>query len=117
MASNRYVNLPTAKVAYDDTTAIPAKLARNKLLDSRLSSSPEIAAPELHAEIFSSPVRKPRTPGVSVLTPGKGKMQPKTLGIWDSDDEFDDEDDFGQSPPKTMQFHVPQSRLLKTPGT
>jgi DASH complex subunit ASK1 len=116
MANNRYAYLPTAKVAYDDTKTIPAKMARNNLLDSRLSSSPEIAPPELHAEIFSSPMRKPRTPGVSVLTPGKGKMQSKTPGIWDSDDEFD-EDDFGQSPPKTMQFHVPQSRLLKTPGT
>ena len=35
--------------------------------------------------------------------------------IWDSDS--DDEGELeGMSPPKTMQFHVPQSRLLRTPG-
>ena len=74
-------------------------------------------APQLHAEIFSSPAKtKPRMPGVSVLTPAKPKGD-TGKGIWDSDDEFDDDDDnaFG-SPPKTMQFHIPQSRLLKTPG-
>ena len=36
----------------------------------------------------------------------------------DLDDDFDldldDTDSF--SPPKTMQFHIPQSRLMKTPG-
>ena len=77
------------------------------------------AAPQLHAEIFSSPAKPmpQRTPGVSVLTPAKAKGTAVHKGIWDSDDEFDDDDDnaFG-SPPKTMQFHVPQSRLLKTPG-
>lgn len=75
------------------------------------------AAPQLHAEIFSSPVKpNSRTPGISVLTPAKHKGDAK--GIWDSDDEFDDDDDYNAfgSPPKTMQFHIPQSRLLKTPG-
>ena len=126
-------------------SATPLATARNRLLESTLSSSPNMPeAPQLHAEIFSSPVRKPRTPGVSVLTPGKpnaarsgaasrfkgagagadaGATAGRGAAIWDSDDDdgFDDDDDgglpFGQSPPKTMQFHVPQSRLLKTPGT
>lgn len=32
-------------------------------------------------------------------------------------DDSDDDDDLGDmSPPKTMQFHVPQSRLLQTPA-
>ena len=35
-------------------------------------------------------------------------------GMWESDSDEDDALDF--SPPKTMQFHVPQSRLLQTPG-
>ena len=36
--------------------------------------------------------------------------------IWDSDS--DDEHGMEEmSPPKTMQFHIPQSRLLRTPGT
>lgn len=41
--------------------------------------------------------------------------------VWDSDEE--DTDDFhggggtmGISPPKTMQFHIPASRLLRTPA-
>ncbi|KAF2089584.1 hypothetical protein K490DRAFT_63721 [Saccharata proteae CBS 121410] len=97
--------------------------------DSSPMSSPDDAAPQLRAEIFSSPMKTPRTPGVSVLhTPGAKK----TLGAtpsgkldfgtatrfaggsvaWESDS--DDEADF--SPPKTMQFHVPQSRLLQTPA-
>jgi DASH complex subunit ASK1 len=85
-------------------------------------------APRLHAEIFSSPLKTPGTnrkrrtsshlratpkPGTSVLTPAKGSSRP----VWDSDDDFEDEDEtFGPSPPKTMQFHIPQSRLMKTPA-
>ncbi|KAI9874589.1 MAG: DASH complex subunit ask1 [Pleopsidium flavum] len=88
-------------------------------------SSPPIPAPELHSEIFSSPQRRPpRTPGVSVLTPvgkrttGFSKNTTKT-GTWDSDSDSDGDGDGlleGMSPPKTMQFHVPQSRLLQTPA-
>ena len=65
-------------------------------------------------------------PGTSVLTPAKGGgggagKRP----VWDSDDDDEfggagagdfDDDDLGASPPKTMQFHIPQSRLMKTPG-
>jgi DASH complex subunit ASK1 len=103
-------------------TATPATAARTRLLDDALSSSPDMpAAPQLHAEIFSSPAKPVprRTPGISVLAPATPKGTPAKKGIRDSDDEFDDDDDdnaFG-SPPKTMQFYVPQSRLLKTPGT
>lgn len=94
-------------------------------LDSTLESSP-LAPPELHAEVFDSPVRREitqnlnqqRTPGVSVLTPGRRKARERD--VWDSDDdEIIDEATgmpYGASPPKTMQFHVPQSRLLKTPA-
>ena len=42
--------------------------------------------------------------------------QDRTAHIF-SDDEDDEDDDFGgMSPPKTMQFHVPQSRLVQTPA-
>jgi DASH complex subunit ASK1 len=81
------------------------------------SSPPESPAPQLRADIFS-PAKTPRTPGVSVQTPGKGKQlfsATKTKGVFDSDDD-EDEDDAGFSPPKTMQFHIPQSRLLQTPA-
>ena len=99
-----------------------------RTLDATLESSP-LAPPELHAEVFDSPVRREitqnlrqqRTPGISVLTPAKEKHVPaeRKLDVWDSDD--DDIDDatgmpYGASPPKTMQFHIPQSRLLKTPA-
>ncbi|KAI9038822.1 DASH complex subunit ASK1 [Aspergillus affinis] len=97
-------------------------------------SSPEMEAPQLHAEIFSSPLkartpgtgrkRRPSSnhmrvtpqPGLSVLTPAKGGG--KYRSEFDSDEDMvdDDDEDFGPSPPKTMQFHIPQSRLMKTPG-
>ncbi|KAJ4289213.1 hypothetical protein N0V90_011555 [Kalmusia sp. IMI 367209] len=84
--------------------------------DSSPMSSP--APPQLRSDIFS-PAKTPRTPGVSVQTPGKGK-QPfsvtKTGGaIFDSDSE-EDEDNLGFSPPKTVQFNIPQSKLLQTPA-
>ncbi|KAL8677655.1 MAG: hypothetical protein Q9186_005938 [Xanthomendoza sp. 1 TL-2023] len=99
--------------------------------DNNLDSSPAVPAPELHSEIFGTPARRTRVPGVSVLTPGKGKSTPgrKTAGdrgddddvrknLWNSDSEDDDEEGGGggMSPPKTIQFHVPQSRLLRTPA-
>ncbi|KAI4229094.1 MAG: hypothetical protein L6R36_001156 [Xanthoria steineri] len=104
--------------------------------DDELDSSPAIPAPELHSEIFGTPARRTRVPGVSVLTPARGKRTPGQKGagkgyeegkapnersqkeIWASSDSDDDEDDMegGMSPPKTMQFHIPQSRLLRTPA-
>ena len=113
-------------------------------LDSPMSSPPA-AAPQLRAEIFSSPVRlaynnphqaqthaPPRTPGVSVQTPAKGKAwagtdvtrstkkKDKDEITWESDSDEDPEGvyrELGMSPPKTIQFSMPQSRLLQTPGT
>ena len=97
-------------------------------------SSPPAAAPQLHAEIFSSPIRQqysrpsaPRTPGISVQpTPAKGavkeaKSEPakKDEISWESDSDEDAEGvyrELGMSPPKTIQFSLPQSRLLQTPG-
>ncbi|KAF7863228.1 hypothetical protein EAF04_007310 [Stromatinia cepivora] len=97
-------------------------------------SSPPAAAPQLHADIFSSPIRQPykpnapRTPGVSVQTPAKGKSKDifaksikkeKDEITWESDSDEDAEDiykELGMSPPKTIQFSLPQSRLLQTPA-
>ncbi|KAB2574358.1 putative dash complex subunit ask1 protein [Lasiodiplodia theobromae] len=102
---------------------------RRLAFDSSPMSSPEAPAPQLRADIFS-PVKTPRTPGVSVYqqhrTPGKsgggglGTASKFTGGAksvgdfitWDSDSEGETE----FSPPKTMQFHVPQSRLMQTPA-
>ncbi|KAF2639684.1 hypothetical protein P280DRAFT_550386 [Massarina eburnea CBS 473.64] len=80
--------------------------------DSSPESSP---APQLRADIFS-PTKTPRTPGVSVMTPGKGRQLFSVTktggGIFDDSDS----DDEGFSPPKTIQFHIPQSKLLQTPA-
>ncbi|OBT75430.1 hypothetical protein VF21_05691 [Pseudogymnoascus sp. 05NY08] len=94
------------------------------------SSSSPIQAPQLHHEIFSSPIRQPqirpnaapRTPGVSVQTPARGKST-RDVGLtdeitWDSDSE-DAEDVYktlGMSPPKTIQFAIPPNRVLQTPA-
>jgi len=54
-----------------------------------------------------------------VLTPTRRGTSTRKTGNWDSDDDLDDDEDtavFGRSPPKTMQFHIPQNRLLKTPA-
>ncbi|KAJ9636742.1 DASH complex subunit ask1 [Coniosporium tulheliwenetii] len=96
-----------------------ASRTRRWTLDSSPASSPAVAAPQLRAEIFGSPLKGPRTPGVSVQTPryrgrddGAGE---RSVGpVWDSESDGEEEGMF--SPPKTMQFHVPQSRLLQTPA-
>lgn len=81
------------------------------------SSPPSSPAPQLRADIFS-PAKTPRTPGVSVQTPAKGR-QPMSINrtntIFDDSDE-EEEYEQGFSPPKTIQFHIPQSKLLQTPG-
>lgn len=81
------------------------------------SSPPSSPPPQLRADIFS-PVKAPRTPGVSVQTPGRGKqpMSVNRTGDIFVDSDEDDEDEMGFSPPKTIQFHIPQSKLLQTPG-
>lgn len=76
----------------------------------------------------------PRTPGVSVQTPatgrktrdvfaeegaskskGKGKADPDEI-TWESDEEEDSGMFGGMSPPKTIQFALPPSKLMQTPG-
>jgi len=116
LPTHRYADLLPGSVATPST----AKRARQAMFcDSPPNSSPVVAPPELNHEIFSSPERKRPIPGISVLTPARGQPREatRTLGLWDSDDEDLDEDiPLGHSPPKTMQFHVPQNRLLKTPA-
>ncbi|KUI53721.1 DASH complex subunit ask1 [Cytospora mali] len=107
-------------------------------------SSPEMAIPTFRSAAFLSPVKYggggrgrrpsatpggPRTPGVSVQTPATAKKTkdvyaPKDEGsrgrqkdeiTWGSDD--DDEGLYGgMSPPKTIQFALPPSKLLQTPA-
>ncbi|KAF2160801.1 hypothetical protein M409DRAFT_70131 [Zasmidium cellare ATCC 36951] len=119
--------------------ATPATATKKAPWDDSPGSSP-IAAPELRSELFSPAKGAPRTPGVSVLTPaGKkgGLAVPKTstgMELFSPQDkayastkdrtrasaffdESDEDDDLPEmSPPKTMQFHLPQSRLMQTPA-
>lgn len=102
-------------------------------------SSPEMAVPTLRSAAFMSPVKfpagsrprpvpasgAPRTPGVSVQTPATAR---KTKDVYAEDNRGrhkdegtsweSDEDDMygGMSPPKTIQFALPPSKLLQTPG-
>lgn len=106
-------------------------------------SSPEIAMPKLRSEAFMSPVRPsayrnklaaataaPRTPGVSVQTPatsrktrdvyaaGTPRAEEKETDeiTWETSDDDDLDIYGGMSPPKTIQFALPASKLLQTPG-
>ena len=114
-------------------------------LDSSPAEEAPQLRPEIFSSPIKG-ARTPRTPGVSVQTPaakrniasarretrfgdrramdeekrgdGDKSRTTQTLGkLWDSDsdDDFGDGLD-GMSPPKTMQFVVPQGRLLQTPG-
>lgn len=108
-------------------------------------SSPEIAIPTLRSEAFMSPYKSnvrqrlaaasqaPRTPGVSVQTPAAARKTRdvfaaestaaaaaasggKTKTAYEIDWDSDDDDHLGMSPPKTIQFALPPSKLLQTPG-
>lgn len=112
---------------------------RSAWQDSTMSS-PEIAIPKLRSEAFMSPYKTnarqrlvaatqgPRTPGVSVQTPATAK---KTRDVFATEGstaagskrkadeinwESDDDDNLGMSPPKTIQFALPPSKLLQTPA-
>ncbi|KAI1635040.1 DASH complex subunit Ask1-domain-containing protein [Biscogniauxia mediterranea] len=130
---------PTAFEDNEDKT-------RRALWADSPQSSPEMAVPTLRSDLYMSPVRlrgqraAPATPGVSVQTPvtskkrdifagvrdtaGKGKGPASGGGkkslvkdeiTWESDDE--DEGMFGgMSPPKTIQFALPPSKLMQTPA-
>jgi DASH complex subunit ASK1 len=113
--------------------------------DDSFLSSPEIAAPTLRSEVFMSPYKLmarqrapaqgPRTPGVSVQTPATAKKSRDAFTSaasgasveekrgrqkyeidWESDEDGDDDLYAGLSPPKTIQFALPPSKLLQTPG-
>jgi DASH complex subunit ASK1 len=105
-------------------------------------SSPLEEAPAPRLRGIYSPIKAARTPGKSVLTPNVKKQfeerrvresdaataaaatpdvtRGRTGGLtgrsiaWDSDSE--DDDDLGMSPPKTIMFNLPESRVMQTPG-
>ena len=118
--------LPKSGAYTNSTIRTPAttRRANGRNLDE-IDSSPLEEAPQLRQEFFGSPAKAKRVPGVSVLTPakstarrdqeGEGARSKGKAAVWDSDSDDEDLPE-GMSPPKTMQFHIPQSKLLKTPG-
>jgi DASH complex subunit ASK1 len=117
--------------------ATPATASKAAPWDDSPQSSPEISAPQLRSDFFSPAKTAPRTPGLSVMasarkvgvpapTTSTGRQlfspQDKSYAAtrdrtYTFDDDSDEDDDLAEmSPPKTMQFHVPQSRLLQTPA-
>lgn len=95
------------------------------------ASSPEMAVPKLRSEAFMSPLKSarqrlgaPRTPGVSVQSPARKKSRDDVFGgdtgkkpKYEIDWESDSDDPVAMSPPKTIQFALPPSKLMQTPGT
>ncbi|WPG97289.1 Hypothetical protein R9X50_00006300 [Acrodontium crateriforme] len=124
--------------------ATPATATKKALWDDSPQSSPEMAPPQLRSDLFSPAKTAPRTPGISVLTPARHRItttqtstgrtlfgtEDKTYAATqataranhqafsspDHDLYDSDEDTFDISPPKTIQFHVPASRLVQTPA-
>ena len=107
--------------------------------EDELNSSPEMVAPTLRSEVFMSPYklkqraaaakpkpRPPRTPGVSVRDQTPSSKRRRVSGAQQSAGKQRDEIDWesgddsdlyaGISPPKTIQFALPPSKLLQTPG-
>lgn len=88
----------------------------------QLRSAAFLSPAKVRAATYHRAISGPRTPGVSVQTPGntKGKIKDVYKGDeigWDSDmDEEATGEIGGISPPKTIQFALPVGRLLQTPG-
>ncbi|RKF62359.1 DASH complex subunit ask1 [Erysiphe neolycopersici] len=97
------------------------------------SSSPPAPAPQLHADLFSSPTVPRHSKLPITQTPGTNTRTPKNIPLgnsavklskkdeisWESDSEEDAEGIYrklGMSPPKTIQFILPQSKILQTPA-
>lgn len=116
-------------------TPVTANRTRRAWIEDTLSS-PNEPSPQLRTEIFLSPFKGPRTPGVSVVTPAakkrfadmsrteaggatgwekaRSRAEEMTMSLrarWEEDDDL-----LEMSPPKTIHFNVPQSQLLRTPG-
>ena len=120
--------------------AVPKLRSEAFMSPYKSGSNPTAARQRLAAA--TSAARGPRTPGVSVQTPigakktrdafaddldtpggtsrkdDTGKKPQRAPEIdWDSDEDEESADLYGgMSPPKTIQFALPASKLLQTPG-
>ncbi|KAG6039521.1 hypothetical protein E4U41_002491 [Claviceps citrina] len=121
----------------DDSLMSSPKMAPPTLRSEVFMSPYKLMARQRMAA--AAPAQGPRTPGVSVQTPAAGHKKSRDVlpssgaGTsrgrqrkyeidWRSDEGGDDDDDddddlyAGMSPPKTIQFALPPSKLLQTPA-
>ncbi|OTB00067.1 hypothetical protein M426DRAFT_324571 [Hypoxylon sp. CI-4A] len=133
----------TRRALWADSPMSSPEMAAPKLRSDLYSMSPVRARGRAAATTTAAAANRPglglddgpRTPGVSVQTPatakktrdvfagardigagkGKGRRDPDEI-TWDSDDDDDDDDFGGMSPPKTIQFALPASKLMQTPA-
>ncbi len=108
--------------------AIP-KLRSEAFMSPYKSTAAPRGGPSQQNQRLAAASSGPRTPGVSVQTPMARKTTRQSLAEgdsnkgkqkyeidWESDEDEDDDLYAGMSPPKTIQFALPPSKLLQTPG-
>jgi len=123
----------TQKQPWDDSPGSSPEISAPQLRSDLFSPAPAPKARPQHQQ-QQQYEPQPLTPGVSVLTPAKpSQNQPTRMTSTGrplssppsarnrasrlfAAESSDEDDSFVMSPPKTMQFHVPQSRLLQTPA-
>jgi len=121
----------TQRQPWDDSPGSSPEISAPQLRSDLFSPAP---APESRPQQQQQYIPQPLTPGISVLTPAKpSNNQPARMTSTGrplssppsarnrasrlfAAESSDEDDSFVMSPPKTMQFHVPQSRLLQTPA-
>ena len=121
----------TQRQPWDDSPGSSPEISAPQLRSDLFSPAPKPRPQEQHQQKY---IPQPLTPGISVLTPAKpSNNQPARMTSTGrplssppsarnrasrlfAAESSDEDDSFVMSPPKTMQFHVPQSRLLQTPA-
>ena len=121
----------TQRQPWDDSPGSSPEISAPQLRSDLFSPAP---APKPRPQQQQQYIPQPLTPGISVLTPAKpSNNQPARMTSTGrplssppsarnrasrlfAAESSDEDDSFVMSPPKTMQFHVPQSRLLQTPA-
>jgi DASH complex subunit ASK1 len=121
----------TQRQPWDDSPGSSPEISAPQLRSDLFSPAPALKPRPQQQQQY---IPQPLTPGISVLTPAKpSNNQPARMTSTGrplssppsarnrasrlfAAESSDEDDSFVMSPPKTMQFHVPQSRLLQTPA-
>jgi len=127
----------TQRQPWDDSPGSSPEISAPQLRSDLFSPAPapKSRPPQQQQQQQQQYLPQPLTPGISVLTPAKPSSnhparttstgrplssppsaRNRASRLFAAEFSDDDDDSFVMSPPKTMQFHVPQSRLLQTPA-